>query len=439
MIGYTFHRNEQENAMIWSIRSLGRGLTTITLLILISACGPSSTERLQDAVQRGTQAYQAGDVAEFLRQSQILVRLAPENYRHRYNLACAYALNGDKDNTVATLKFLLDEDYELALLAGTDTDFDAYRDSPEFQTLAAIIAEKTQPLNNSRIAFSLPERDLIPEGMAYDPVEEAFYIGSLQKCKIIRVDKNQRITDFTAERQDGMLRVLGMRVDTERRILWVASAYGFIRPDIPEELLGSTGVFKFNLQTGELIKKYMLPQEEGHYLNDLTIHPNGDVYITDWRIYGVYKISAETDVLEKFIDMPRQPNGIDLSDDGGRLFIAGDGMSVVDLATGEFRELAYPVNMFVSGDGCYFYKNSLIAVQNNKVTRFHLNDAQDEIIRAEMLEAYHPLFNLPTTGALAGDDFYFIANSQLLSYDADGYLFPMNELEETKILHVTLR
>ena len=230
-----------------------------------------------------------------------------------------------------------------------------------------------------------------------------------------------------------------MRVDPVRRVLWAVSSYGFAVANLPESLLGTTGVFKYDLNTKKLINKYMLPMDKGHYLNDLTIAPNGDVYVTDWRVFGIFKISAETDVMVRLMDMPRQPNGIDISEDGSKLFIAGDGMSVLDLATQSYKELKYSPNMFVSGDGSYYYKNSLIAVQNNKVARFYLNEDQDEIVRIQALEAYHPLFNLPTTGALAWDAFYFIANSQLRAYDEDGHLFPLSELEETKILKIELQ
>ncbi len=402
----------------------------------------SLNNSLQNYLRLSDEAYQSKDYAEFQRLMLKIVELAPQNYRYRYNLACAYALNGDQQNTINTLQFLLDQDYDLALLAATDSDFDSMREIAEFQEITNRIEEKTRPLNNSSIAFSIPEKDLIPEGIAYDPVDEAFYIGSVQKCKIIKIDKQGRISDFAEPRQDDLVKVLGLRVDVERRYLWAVSSYGFYSPDIPEELLGTTGVFRYDLQTRKLLKKYMLHREENHMLNDLTIDSNGDVYVTDWRIPAIYMISADKDTIEKFIDLPRRPNGIDFSGDGTKLFVAGGGVGVLDISTKTFRELKHPVNMYLSGDGLYYYQNSLIAVQNGglrKVIRFYLNEGQDEIIRSEALEAYHPLFNLPTTGALVGNEFYFIANSQLRAYDEDGNLFPLSELEETKILKIELQ
>jgi hypothetical protein len=371
-----------------------------------------------------------------------IVDLEPQNYKHRFNLACACALSNDVQGAVKILRFLLDEDYDLALLAETDSDFYPIRNAASFQEIVNHIKEKTKPLNNSDIAFSIPEKDLIPEGIAYDPMDGSFYLGSTHKCKIIKIDNKKRISDFTKQRQDGLVSVLGMQVDSKRRFLWAVTSYGFYKANLPKELLGTTGVFKYDMQTKELIKKYMLPQEENHMLNDLTIDSNGDVYVTDWRIPAIYMISADEDTFEKVIDLPRRPNGIDFSNDGTKLFVSGEGIGALDLSSRTFKEMKHPVNMYLSGDGLYYYQSSLIAVQNGgfrKITRFYLDADQDEILRSQALEAYHPLFNLPTTGVIVGNHFYYIANSQLREYDSEGNLSPLSELEEPKILKVELQ
>lgn len=418
-------------------------LLILLLLLVYSVCSPQSpTDSLKKYLQLSIKAYQSKDYPEYHRLMLRIVDLEPQNYKYRYNLACACALNNDLQSAVKILRFLLDEDYDLAFLAETDSDFDLIRNAVTFQETVKRIKEKTQPLNNSHIAFSIPEKDLIPEGIAYDSVDGSFYLGSTHKCKIIKIDKNKEISDFIEQRQDGMVSVLGMQVDSKRRFLWAITSYGFYKANLPKELLGATGVFKYDLQTKKLLKKYMLPQEENHMLNDLTIDSNGDVYVTDWGIPAIYMISLDKDTIEKVIDLSRRPNGIDFSSDWTKLFVSGEDIGVLELSTKTFKELKHPVNMFLSGDGLYFYRNSLIAVQNGghrKITRFYLNEDQDEIIRAQALEAYHPLFNLPTTGVIVGNHFYYIANSQIREYDNEGNLSPLSELEEIKILKVELQ
>ena len=417
-------------------------LQILLLLFIHSTCVQQSpTDNLTEYLRLSVKTYQAKDYPEYHRLMSRIVDLEPRNYKHRYNLACACALIDDVQGAVKLLNFLLDEDYDLALLAETDSDFDPIRGADSFQEIVKRVKDKTLPLNNSQIAFSIPERDLIPEGIAYDPMDGSFYLGSTHKCKIIKIDRKKRISDFTKQRQDGLVSVLGMQVDSRRRFLWAVTSYGFYKENLPKDLLGTTGVFKYNLQTKKLIEKYMLPQGENHMLNDLTVDSNGVVYVTDWRKPAIYMISAEKDSIEKIIDLPRRPNGIDVSNDGTKLFVAGQDIGVLDLATKTFKEMKHPAYMYLSGDGLYYHQNSLIAVQNGglrKISRFFLDEDHDEIVRSHALEAYHPLFNLPTTGVIVGNHFYYIANSQLREYDSEGNLSPLSELEEPKILRVEL-
>jgi len=253
----------------------------ILSVLIFNRCAKQPELTVQDYNRLSLEAYQSQDYMKYQQMTIKLVELESQNFTHRYNLACAYALNKNKENSINTLQFLLDQNYDLILFAATDSDFDSIRKTAEFQEIARQIEDKIRPLNNSHVAYTIPEKDLIPEGMAYDPVEQAFYISSLHKSKIIKIDKQKRISDFVESRQDGLVSVLGMKVDAERRILWAVSSYGFYKASIPRELLGTTGVFKYDLQSNRLLKKYLLPPEEGHYLNDLTISPRGDVYVTD--------------------------------------------------------------------------------------------------------------------------------------------------------------
>ena len=43
--------------------------------------------------------------------------------------------------------------------------------------------------HTSTVAFRVDERDLIPEGLAHDPVTGDFFLGSLFKRKIVRVGR----------------------------------------------------------------------------------------------------------------------------------------------------------------------------------------------------------------------------------------------------------
>ncbi|NJM53949.1 MAG: hypothetical protein HC846_11510 [Blastocatellia bacterium] len=107
-------------------------------------------------------------------------------------------------------------------------------------------------INRSFIALTIPEKDLLPENVAFDEVEESFYVGSTRKGKIVKVDKNGKISDFTTPRQDGLWQVIGMKVDAKRRILWVCSSMGDNLIGFTRSETSPAGVFKYDLRTGKL-------------------------------------------------------------------------------------------------------------------------------------------------------------------------------------------
>ena len=66
--------------------------------------------------------------------------------------------------------------------------------------------------------------------------------------------------------------------------------------DFNEELDGSSAIFKYNVDNGELINKYVVSKEQGnHWFGDLTIAYNGDVYVSDSHSNQIYRIKNESE------------------------------------------------------------------------------------------------------------------------------------------------
>lgn len=68
-------------------------------------------------------------------------------------------------------------------------------------------------------AFIIPEKDLVPGGMAYDPVTKTFFVSSVAKRKIITFSLSGKTEDFISSGQDGIGEVLGMKVDPKKQQL----------------------------------------------------------------------------------------------------------------------------------------------------------------------------------------------------------------------------
>lgn len=64
-----------------------------------------------------------------------LITKEPNNPEHYYNLACAYAQKGEKNQAIDYLKRAIEMDQNFKFIALDDKDFDSIRDSEEFKEL----------------------------------------------------------------------------------------------------------------------------------------------------------------------------------------------------------------------------------------------------------------------------------------------------------------
>jgi sugar lactone lactonase YvrE/dienelactone hydrolase len=392
---------------------------------------------------RGAAALRQKDYAAYLENFREAARINPRHPEVVYNLARAHALAGERAEAAAWLgKFIR---MGLGHDPADDEAFAALKDSAEWRALAAELEKTRAPVANSRAAFTLAEKDLVAEGIAHDPVGRVFYVGSIHRRKVVSVDARGVVKDFTGEGQDGLWGVLGLRVDPARGVLWVNSVAG------PEagEARGSSGVFKYDLKTGKLIKKYLLTNKpRTHLLNDVALNARGDAFITDSEEGSVYAVRASRDELERLVAPGTfiYPNGVTLSPDERRLYVAdfASGLSVVDVESGAVKAVEYPEGVIVHGaDGLYFYRDSLVAVQNLRgpgcVVRLFLNKEGDRVERERVVESFNPLFEIPTTGVLVGDELFYIANSQLRKLNDAGVIPAGTALNEVRILRAAVR
>ena len=366
---------------------------------------------------------------------------SPDNGSVMFRLAVACAEQGDRDRAVAWLEkaTALGSDFDLA----NDPALASLRTLSAFRQLEARARERP-PVHSSRIAFRIPEPDLIPEGIAWDPSERSFYIGSLYKRKIVRLGQHGTAHDFVASGRDGLWTVLGMKVDPVRRILWVNSA----ADSRAGEAAGSSGLFAFDLPSGRLLERHILDgRTQKHLFNDLVVTTGGDVFLTDSESGAVYRHAFASRALDAFLPAGSfsYPNGIALDEAGRRLYVAdfAKGISLVEIDTKKTSPLAHPPNVTLHDvDGLYRYDTSLVAIQNGagmeRVVQFRLDSTGRRVEGLRVLESHNPRFRIPTTGAVVGSDFYYLANSQLESLGEDGRLSSGAPLEDVLILKTPL-
>ena len=408
------------------------------------------SERISAGFRKANEAFEKEDYKAGAEILKTVYSINPEDDLIINFIAESYAMLGDDASLLLWLRRLLEvspcffhfPENRISILK-----------SRQYRHLAQVAAKGIRP-HASEVAFMLAEKDLIPEGIAYDPLDQVFFLSSLHKRKIVRVrprTANQPaiVEDFTSQGQDGLYSTLGMKVDAERRVLWVCSSAESFMSAYSESDAGKAALFKYDLNTRRLIRKYEIGPNPRHLLNDLALNAEGDVFITDIASGEIFTVLHDKDVLEVFIPSGRftAPNGIAISSEGGKLFISDMpfGVYVVDVKTKLSARLPQSVGISPSGsDGLYFYKNSLIGIVNivseraGRVARFYLDDSAESITRGAVLDCNHPSYQWPTTGVVVGDSLFYIANSQYGSFDNEHRTFPRSKLRKVVVMKLKL-
>ena len=405
-------------------------LTLAVCLLSVLAFPQTADEmaKARSAEQLAGKAYEAKSYGEFLTQMQLANTARPNHPRLTYNLASAYAVNGQTDAALDMLERLAK--MGLYFPAEKDDDFKAMLSSERFKSIQAKLSANRTPPNQSTKAITVADKTLLVEGVAYDKRTQTFYLASVHQRKIVAVDRNGTATDFSKE-SDGLWGVFGIRVDAERGWLWVSSIANIGMKGYTEGDKGRSGIFRFDLKSGKLLKKYLLPAGERHAIGDLFIDRKGRVYATDSASPIIYTIDQKKDEIEEFMrsDSFESLQGLTTSaKDDSTLYVAdySKGIFRIDTATKKITQLLpADQDMTLLGiDGLYEYRGNFIAIQNginpNRVALFSVSG--DKIVGYKTLEANHPDFDEPTLGVLVGDDLYFNANSQFGLLNAKGEL-----------------
>lgn len=283
----------------------------------------------------------------------------------------------------------------------------------------------------AEIAFRILEKDLIPEGITYDPASQSFFVSSICKKKIVRIDAQKKITDFIASGKDDIGEVLGLKVLNGK--LWACNNSN-----------GRAMIHQFDLSSGKMLKKWELVFEgEKHLFNDLAVTPDGNVFISDSDFGAIYQVSPQLEKPELWLkdNRLRDINGIALIKDESLVVNASIGFFKINSKTKEITSLPFQSYFPIGIDGLSSYNQSLIGIQNVvfpvSINQYYLNASLNQIEKARVLVANHLQFNIPTTGTIAGEWFYFIANSQLSNFE-NGKIKDPSKLKEVLIMRVKL-
>jgi hypothetical protein len=350
----------------------------------------------------------AAEVREQIAMVEKLQPIVPDRGAVLYFLSTAKQHLGETREGLSLLKECL------ALREGFDPSgepaFLGLKGSKEFDDLVEKVRRDFPPVVAARFAYVTEEKDLIPEGLAYDEKQNFYYLSSLNRKKIVKIDSEGRVTDFVPADRYALLPVLGIRLDPADGTVWADSF----------EDAGRTELLHFD-SAGKLLGRYSPKDSAKHGFNDLVLRKNGEVITTDSLNNQVFRFDPRSQAFAPLTTYRAlfYPNGIALADDDQTVYVADAvGVVKIDLRSGESRDVdPGPRNTLAGADGLYWHKGSLIAIQNGigspRVAAFKLAKDGNRVTQTSVLENHTQFTVLPTTGAIHGNDFYFVANSQI--------------------------
>jgi hypothetical protein len=321
-------------------------------------------------------------------------------------------------------------------------DFARVWDDATFQAVRGKLEAKLPRLDYAPTAFEIDDRELMPEGIAYDAPSRSFFLGSVQR-RVLRLEAGPGPATAFAGAGAGLDVVLGLAVDSPRRVLYAVSTSALTTEGRRNP---RNAVVAFDIDSRRLLHRHEVPGAA--QLNDVAVALGGRVFATDSASGAVYEIAVKGPGPARQVLSPGQlggSNGLAASPGGDRLYVAhSTGLAVIDLADGSVQRVENRTRENVAAiDGLYQWQGQLIGVQNvttpGRVILISLSPDGGAITRVTtMLSHHHNGLDEPTTGALAGDNFYLLAATGISRFNSEGRIDNPETAPVPRVLRIPL-
>lgn len=373
----------------------------------------------------------------------------PKDDTAAYLTAVAHARGGKVPGTLEWLNQLWRLD---SCLFPSAKSFGSVAADPRLRDVLALLKAQAPKTHRSAVAFTLSARDLLPGDLAWDPAGKVFYVASLRMRKIVRVTPGAAgapaaAADFAGTGAEKLDAVLGVKVDTARRRLWAVTAADPAMEGFRPEDYGRSQLVAFDLTTGALAGRWSPTTKPPHQFAGLALDLAGNVWVTDTASGEVHVLRAGADQLRAVAPAGAfvAPKGIAVSPDGAGIWVAdlARGVYRLDPATGAASLLDQPPGPWPAGlDGLVLHRNALVGVaatvSAGRVGRWRLEADGNSFSGMEILDCAHPSYQVPVGGTVVGDDYVYIANSQVDAVGEGGALPPPDRLLDLVFLRLPL-
>jgi Cu-Zn family superoxide dismutase len=264
--------------------------------------------------------------------------------------------------------------------------------------------------------YVIPGAAVFPEGVAYDVVENALYVGSTTDGTIYRASLRDSVAAvfLPGGGGDGRTTAVGLKVDGRSSRLYVAG--------------GATGsVFVYDTRTRALLATLTRGTATGAtFVNDVALTPSGDAYATDSQDPVIYRIATGatgTTAIERWLPLAgtaityttgNNLNGIVATADGRYLLAVQSNtgrLYRVTVADKSVTQVALGSASLTAGDGLLLEGRVLYVMRNQlrELVKLQLNE--DYSAATVVGTSTDASFLFPTTIARA-DDRLLVVNAQ---------------------------
>jgi sugar lactone lactonase YvrE len=280
----------------------------------------------------------------------------------------------------------------------------------KFLTIA-LLTVLSMPLlgQTEKIVFKAPLA--YPEGVAYSPVKDLFYVSSVKTGTIGTVDQ---AGNYKVLYQDSLLRSsFGMKVNPAGDRLWVCiSDPNYSKYSTPATFKKMARVISIDPGTGRKLADIDLGKlaPGKHFANDLTIDNGGNLYVTDSYSPVIYKIDPKGKAIvfassELFKSADVGLNGIAWHPQGYLLVAHNTDGALLKVDINDPKKITkVKINTFFPGaDGLVWEdNNNLVLIQNKGVNKAFRISSTDNWGSATVnaATASEDLFQNPTTATI---------------------------------------
>jgi hypothetical protein len=203
------------------------GLLIGCSMALASQATSTATRGGTDGAQQTSVQVPAADSQRLRDEIKAVEQLLPRQADRGaalFLLAHDYARLGEQAKALDLLKqcMALDEGFDPA----GDTAFAPLKSDSEFINLVNRVLRQNPPVHRARVAFTLAQNDLFPEGLTVDAPKRVFYMGSEYHNKIVRISEAGDVADFVKEGIYDLMPVGGVHVDPADHSVWCATDAG---------------------------------------------------------------------------------------------------------------------------------------------------------------------------------------------------------------------